>query len=57
MLARPAASSPIATIAPTGRGAEPQVWTIVPIVTRRPSARHATMVFRTLRSTLSMRCA
>ena len=52
----PEASSPIATIAPTGPGGRsPHVRTIVPIVTRRPSARHATIVFKMFRSTLSMR--
>src|SRR2546428_2379199 len=47
-------SSRIATIAPTGRGAEPQVLTMVPSATRRPCLRHASAVRRTSISTLSM---
>src|SRR5258706_4486384 len=48
-------SSRIATIAPTGRGAEPQVLTMVPSATRRPSLRQVSAVRRTSISTLSMR--
>src|SRR5438132_7138332 len=47
-------SSRIATIAPTGRGAEPQGLTMVPSATRRPCLRHASAVRRTSISTLSM---
>src|SRR5438270_3178579 len=47
-------SSRIATMAPTGRGAEPQVLTMVPSATRRPCLRHASAVRRTSISTLSM---
>src|SRR2546423_12267253 len=47
-------SSRIATIAPTGRGAEPQVFTIVPSATRRPLLRQCSAVRRTSMSTLSM---
>src|SRR5437773_2781179 len=48
-------SSRIATIAPTGRGAEPQVLTIVPSATRWPLLRHCSAVRSTSISTLSMR--
>src|SRR5438477_9451207 len=47
-------SSRIATIAPTGRGAEPQVLTMVPSATRRPCERHSSAVLSTSMSTLSM---
>src|SRR5947207_1211402 len=45
----------IATIAPTGRGAEPQVLTMVPSAARWPLLRHCSAVRRTSMSTLSMR--
>src|SRR5436190_9304727 len=45
----------IATIAPIGRGAEPQVLTMVPSATRWPLCLHASAVRRTSISTLSMR--
>src|SRR5688572_28747543 len=48
-------SSRTATIAPTGRGAEPQVFTMVPSATLRPLLRQASAVRRTSISTLSMR--
>src|SRR5882762_6642113 len=48
-------SSRIATIAPTGRGAEPQVFTMVPSATCRPCLRQASAVRSTSISTLSMR--
>src|SRR5690606_19204183 len=48
-------SSRIATMEPTGRGAEPQVFTIVPRTARRPSRRPASALFSTSISTLSMR--
>jgi hypothetical protein len=48
-------SSRIATIAPTGRGAEPQVFTMVPSATRRPAARQVSAVRNTSMSTLSIR--
>src|SRR5438552_6573794 len=48
-------SSRIATIAPTGRGAEPQVLTIVPSAARWPLLRHSSAVRSTSISTLSMR--
>src|SRR3954468_12019799 len=48
-------SSRIATIAPTGRGAEPQVLTMVPSATCRPCLRQASAVRSTSISTLSMR--
>src|SRR4051812_48342623 len=48
-------SSRMATIAPTGRGAEPQVLTIVPSATRRPSLRQPSAERSTSISTLSMR--
>src|SRR5688500_2866533 len=41
-------------MAPTGRGAEPQVLTMVPRATRRPLLRQASALFRTSTSTLSM---
>src|SRR5262245_44276824 len=44
----------IATIAPTGRGAEPQVLTIVPSATRCPLLRQPSAVLNTSISTLSM---
>src|SRR2546423_4261177 len=47
-------SSRMATMAPTGRGAEPQVLTIVPSAARRPLLRHASAVRSTSISTLSM---
>src|SRR5256885_13257067 len=47
-------SSRIATIAPTGRGAEPQVLTIVPSAARCPALRHCSAVRSTSISTLSM---
>src|SRR5687767_8132658 len=47
-------SSRIATIAPTGRGADPQVLTMVPSATRRPLLRQASAVRSTSMSTLSM---
>jgi len=47
-------SSRIATSEPTGRGAEPQVRTIVPMTARRPSRSHSSAFFRTCVSTLSM---
>src|SRR3989442_5159753 len=48
-------SSRIATIAPTGRGAEPQVFTMVPSAARWPLLRHCSAVRSTSISTLSMR--
>src|SRR6267143_3591879 len=45
----------MATIAPTGRGAEPQVLTMVPSAARRPFLRHSSAVRSTSISTLSMR--
>src|SRR6266850_4243734 len=48
-------SSRIATIAPTGRGAEPQVLTMVPSAARWPLLRHSSAVRSTSISTLSMR--
>src|SRR5436190_258806 len=48
-------SSRIATIAPTGRGAEPQVLTMVPSAARWPFLRHSSAVRSTSISTLSMR--
>src|SRR5439155_17359645 len=48
-------SSRIATMAPTGRGAEPQVLTIVPSATRRPCLRQLSALRSTSISTLSMR--
>src|SRR5581483_159660 len=45
----------MATIAPTGRGAEPQVFTIVPSATAWPCLRHACAVRSTSILTLSMR--
>src|SRR5262245_1366045 len=48
-------SSRTATIAPIGRGAEPQVLTMVPSATLRPSLRQPSAVRRTSISTLSMR--
>src|SRR3954467_14887093 len=48
-------SSRMATIAPAGRGAEPQVLTIVPSATRRPSLRQLSAERSTSISTLSMR--
>src|SRR5205823_4361470 len=48
-------SSRIATMAPTGRGAEPQVLTIVPSAARWPCLRQASAVRSTSISTLSMR--
>src|SRR5688572_17976681 len=48
-------SSRTATIAPIGRGAEPQVFTMVPSATARPLLRHASAVLSTSISTLSMR--
>src|SRR5689334_1477819 len=50
-------SSRIATIAPTGRGAEPQVLTIVPSAARWPLLRHACAVRSTSISTLSIALA
>src|SRR6266581_6572988 len=47
-------SSRIASMAPTGRGAEPQVLTMVPSATRRPALRQSSAVRRTSISTLSM---
>src|SRR5688572_21536766 len=47
-------SSRIATNAPTGRGAEPQVFTMVPRATCRPLLRQASAVRSTSISTLSM---
>src|SRR6266850_7215610 len=47
-------SSRSATIAPTGRGAEPQVLTMVPSATRRPSLRQASALRSTSISMLSM---
>src|SRR5258708_24301208 len=47
-------SSRIATMAPIGRGAEPQVFTMVPSATRRPALRQSSAVRRTSISTLSM---
>src|SRR5690349_11098184 len=48
-------SSRIATIAPIGRGAEPQVLTIVPSAARWPLFRQSSAVRSTSMSTLSMR--
>src|SRR5687768_13486105 len=48
-------SSRTATMAPIGRGAEPQVFTMVPSATLRPLRRHSSAVRRTSISTLSMR--
>src|SRR6185503_18660384 len=47
-------SSRTATIAPTGRGAEPQVFTMVPSATLWPPLRHCSAVRSTSISTLSM---
>jgi hypothetical protein len=41
------------SIAPTGRGAEPQVCTTVPKVARRPDSVHFNALRTTSRSTLS----
>ena len=47
-------SSRIAVSAPTGRGAEPQVFTTVASTTRCPSHTHWRALLKTCRSTLSM---
>jgi hypothetical protein len=47
-------SSRITTSEPTGRGADPQVRTIVPMTARRPSVSHSSALRRTCVSTLSI---
>ncbi len=47
-------SSRSASIAPSGRGEEPQVFTTVTSSTRRCCSSQRTLVFNTSRSTLSM---
>src|SRR6185436_3029609 len=50
-------SSRMTSSAPTGRGAEPHVLTIVASVTRWPAAIQACALLRTSMSTLSMNCS
>ena len=47
-------SSRMTTSEPTGRGAEPQVRTTVPMTARWPARSHSSAFFSTCRSTLSM---